>query len=271
MHMFLGNRLLLDISLVLFAYSQLRFHGTNLLDSARLRKMCIGTVRRAVQGANTAVNLALWPHLNLPEHPWRRLRSFQLRLLVGGLDYYRWMRCVARARNRSSPLGMDSSQKWNMECRTSDLLRTRLNGSPYLYYSTTPPHQPPFRLRVMKPRTQTPHRRGEYLPRQPGELNSAIYICWCDECSNSGVCVVKPGGDAISGRYFYSEYELRQHLANGRAIDRGRIDASPEPYSLPTMSLFTQSEAALPETVFDPPNVVSPSVSYPLPQFSQGD
>ncbi|KAJ3765056.1 hypothetical protein FB446DRAFT_834194, partial [Lentinula raphanica] len=93
-----------------------------------------------------------------------------------------------------------------------------------------------------------PHLNGEYLQRRQEDLNSPI----------SGDIVVKSNGTTDPGRYFYSEYLLREHLAQNRALGRRqRIDSFESdriPVAPPTFTSFTADPSS--ENIFIPPNVI---------------
>ncbi|KAJ3906873.1 hypothetical protein F5879DRAFT_920267 [Lentinula edodes] len=117
--------------------------------------------------------------------------------------------------------------------------------------------------------SKSKHRPGQYIPRRREELNSAIYICWCAHCASLGTLVVKPDGKTLSGRYFYNEYDIREHRSNSRASSwkDGALEDS-NATSIQSKAVSFAAQAGRSPLGINLPNDVSPMVSRPISQSS---
>ncbi|KAJ3963768.1 hypothetical protein EV361DRAFT_140773 [Lentinula raphanica] len=112
----------------------------------------------------------------------------------------------------------------------------------------------------MKPYLKNGRPVNGYIKRQSAQgVDSPIFACWCDLCArDSEQVVVLPTGESLKGRYFYNIYDAKQHQSLLKDLARKPVNASSASHPASANSNLT------PDTVFDPPLPVTPSVAFPI-------
>ncbi|KAF8828950.1 hypothetical protein HHX47_DHR3000942 [Lentinula edodes] len=116
----------------------------------------------------------------------------------------------------------------------------------------------------MKPLLKNGVPVGQRIKREPHDVHSPIFLCWCDHCATQGGIIVTPEGQSLQGQSFYSDAALKEHLAYMRKVERtfGRHDNPPLPLDVsPPFTVEPSSESL---GIPIPPQIAA-SVSYPLP------
>ncbi|KAJ3751847.1 hypothetical protein EV360DRAFT_89302 [Lentinula raphanica] len=120
----------------------------------------------------------------------------------------------------------------------------------------------------MKPYLKNGRPVYGFVKRQSAQdVDSPIFACWCDLCAReSEQVVVLETGEAFKGRYFYNIYDAKQHQSLLKDLARTRsVNAS----TSSALHSASANPSLTPDTIFEPPPPVTPSVAFPIPSPSK--
>ncbi|KAJ3716995.1 hypothetical protein C8R42DRAFT_644913 [Lentinula raphanica] len=116
----------------------------------------------------------------------------------------------------------------------------------------------------MKPYLKNGRPVYGYIKRQSAQdVDSPIFLCWCDLCAESNQVVVLPTGESSKGRYFYNIYDAKQHQSLLKDLARQSVDASTLSASRQASQVNANPNPTT-DNIFEPPLPVTPSVAFPV-------